>query len=152
MTMNLSDPDSGVPFLLELFNGISVILEGIFLLWGARYLYLEMNRRELRVRDWFLFRLPPSMNFIIAVLVFDIASWLRSLVVWSWRRLYNSGDFTRWHLILLLVAAVIGFVGALCKIRAVTRPDQGDGPWLLCLAISLVFVLGSVAARMPWPS
>lgn len=147
----LGNPDFVVPLLLELFNGISVILEGIFLLWGLRYLYLETRRRGLRVRDWFLFRLPPSMNFIIAVLVFDVASWMRSLVVWSWRRIYNSGDFTQWHSGMLVAAGLIGFIGALCKIRAVTKPDYGDQPWLMCLALVVMFVALSIVVRMPWP-
>ncbi len=92
------------------------------------------------------------MSFIVAVIVFDFSSWLRSLVVWTWRRFYHSGAFAEWHLWLLLVAGVIGLVGALCKIRAVTRPDYGDEPWLICLGLVLTFVAASLAARIAFPT
>ena len=150
MVITTINPSTGAVLLLELFNGGSVLLEGVFLLWALRYLWLEKRRRNLRLLDWA--RFPPSMGFIVAVMTFDFASWLRSLVIWSWRRFYHSGEFMQWHLILLVLAGGIGIVGALCKIRAVTKPDYGDEPWLICLALTLVFVAASVAARIAFPS
>lgn len=149
--MTMTNPDVGVPFLLELFNGGSVLLEGLFLLWALRYLWLEARRRNLMlIARWR--NLPPSMSFIVAVIVFDFSSWLRSVVVWTWRRFYDSGPFQDWHLYMLLVAGMIGTIGALCKIRAVTKPDYGSEPWLICLALVLVFVVVSIAARIAFPT
>lgn len=139
-----------VPVLLELFNGGSVILEGVFMLWALRYLWTESRRRNLRPRDWW-FGLPPSMSFIVAVVVFDSGSWVRSLAVWSWRRFYHSGEFAPWHLFALLIAAAVGLVGALCKIRAVTQPDYGNEPWLVCLALTVLFIGFSIFVRLVFP-
>lgn len=140
-------PNSSLLVSSELLNGSDVILKGIFMLWALRYLWLETKRRKLRFRDWFLFRLPPSMGFIIAVIVADFSTWIRSAVIWSWRRFYGSADYTAWQLELLLLAGLIGIVGGVCKIRAVTKPEYGDEPWLICLALVLVFIAASLVGR-----
>lgn len=144
--MTMISPSVGAPFLLEIFNGGSVLLEGLFILWAVRYLWVEARRRQLVLADWT--RLPPSMAFIVAVIVFDFSSWLRAVVVWSWRWFYdaNAGSFTHWQLMLLIAAEVIGVTGALCKIRAVTKPDYGDTPWLVCFGVVLAFIIFSIAA------
>lgn len=148
----MTSPNVGVPILLELFNGGSVLLEGVFLLWALRYLWLEARRRQITIRSWWNSGgFPPSMGFIVAVIVYDFSSWLRSLVVWTWRRFYNAGPFTEWHLYMLVAAGLIGAVGALCKIRAVTKPDYGDEPWLICFALVLVFIAASLAASIAFP-
>ena len=130
------------PILLEFSNGGVMVLEGLFLLWALRYLWLEYRRRNLSTKDWF--KLPPSMSFIVAVIVFDFSVWLRAVAIWSWRKFYGAAAFPDWQIVLLLVAGVIGVVGALCKIRAVTKPDYGDEPWLICIAILIVFIIISV--------
>lgn len=140
--MITESPNVSAPILLELFNGGALILEGLFLLWALRYLWLESKRRNLRIRDWFY--LPPSMSLVVAVIVFDFSSWLRSLVVWSWRRFYEAGAFQPWHTDILLAAGAIGVLGALCKIRAVTKPDYGSAPWLFCTGLIVVYVVMSL--------
>jgi hypothetical protein len=134
--------------LLELFNGSEVILKGIFMLWALRYLWLETRRRGLHFIDWFRFRLPPSMGFIIAVIVSDSSEWLRSAAIWVWRRFYHGGELVPWQIAALLTAGFIGILGGLCKIRSVTKPDYGDEPWLVCLAMVLVFVAISLLSRL----
>lgn len=140
--MIMENPNVATPILLELFNGGSVLLEGLFLIWAIRYLWLETRRRRLGFRDWL--NLPPSMALVVAVIVFDFSSWLRSLVVWSWRRFYDAGAFVDWHTNTLLLAGAIGVVGALCKIRAVTQPDYGSAPWLFCTGLIVIYVVISL--------
>lgn len=136
-------PTMTMPLLLELFNGGFVLLEGVFLLWAVRYLWIEGRRRDLRFIDYFG-RLPPSMGLVVAVIVFDFSSWLRSLVIWNWRRFYAAGTPALWHQHALIVAGAIGIIGALCKIRAVTKPDYGNEPWLFCLGLIAVYVVVSL--------
>jgi len=133
--------------LLELFNGSDVILRGIFMLWALRYLWVETRRRNLHFLDWLLFRLPPSMGFIIAVVVSDTSVWLRDIAIWAWRRFDHALDFSPWQLGLLIFAGVISIVGGLCKIRSVTKPDYGDEPWLICLTLVLVFIVASLVSK-----
>lgn len=149
--MTMASPNVGAPFLLELFNGGVVLLEGLFLLWALRYLWLETRRRNLTFHSWWRDGFPPSMGFIVAVIVFDFSGWLRSFVVWTWRRFNNAGSFSQWQLYTLIAAGVIGVIGALCKIRAVTKPDYGNEPWLICLALVIVFIAASVAASVAFP-
>ena len=87
------------------------------------------------------------MGFIIAVLVADFSTWLHSFVIWIWRRFYDSGPYTLWQMELLLLCGVIGIIGGLCKIRAVTKPDYGDEPWLICFGLVMVFIAASLISR-----
>lgn len=130
---------------LELLNGAGMIVDGIFIAWGAHYLFREADRRGLALWEWVV-ETPPHMNLVVAVLVHDAGVWLRSLVIWSWRRFYG-GDFGPWQGALLAAGALLIVVGGLCKIRAVTRPDHGDGPWLACLYVLAIFLAGSLATR-----
>lgn len=138
--------------LLELFNGSGMIVDGIFLAWCVWYLWRETGRRkdqqpELRsVWTWWL-HLPPAMNFIVAVLVHDSGVWMRSVVIWVWRRFYGAGDFGIAQGALMTLGGLAIVVGGLCKIRAVTKPFYGDGPWLTTLYLVLVFLAGSLLNR-----
>jgi hypothetical protein len=139
--------DVNTSILLELFNGSDAILRSIFMLWALRYLWVETRRRSLGFADWVFFKLPPSMGFIIAVIVSDVSVWLRDITIWAWRRFYYANAFDSWQLGSLLIAGTIGVVGGLCKIRSVTRPDYGDGPWLSCLALVLAFIVASLISK-----
>jgi hypothetical protein len=140
----IPDPNLVAPILLQLFNGSEALLLGIFLLWALRYLWLETKRRGLHWTDWFMMRLPPPMALVVAILVNDSANWLRSIVIWDWRTFGKAGDFTRMQLFLLAIAGLVAITGVLCKIRAVTKPDYGNEPWLICLALVLIFVVISL--------
>jgi hypothetical protein len=114
---------------LDLVNRNGMVLEAFFIFLLATYLVRETRRRKVSVREW-LFRLPPPMNFVLAVMVFDSGVALRS-----------AG--------LPAIGGLVLIVGSLCKIRALSRPDWGDGPWLLGVAwvmgITLVYF-----ARLGW--
>lgn len=132
---------------LELLNGAGLVVDGIFLAWGVWYLRRETLRRNYAssVLAWIV-RIPPHMNFVIAVLVHDAGVIARSAVIWAWRRA-GAGDFSVDQLAALALGALMIVVGGLCKIRAVTKPDHGDGPWLACLAALLIFLAGSLISR-----
>ncbi len=125
---------------LEILNGIDSVLELCFLFCMAQYLWKETTRRGFSFSDWIAWKLPPSMNFAIAVVAFDVGVFVRSVTIWAWRRYYDAGDFALWQIITFDISAIVILVGALCKIRAVTKPDLGDGPWLLSAAAVILFV------------
>jgi hypothetical protein len=87
------------------------------------------------------------MGFIIAVLVSDISVWFHDVAIWAWRHFDLALNFTSWQLVLLVFAGVVGTTGGLCKIRAVTKPDYGDAPWLSCLALVVIFIVASLIER-----
>lgn len=136
--------DPGLP--LELLNGAGVVLEFCFLSWMALYLWRESRRRNLKARDW-LFRLPPSMHLAVAIFVFDSGVWLRSAVIWMWRRFFHAADFSALQLGLLGVGGFVLVVGSLCKIRAITKPDFGNGPWLMSAGAVILFFGASMLVR-----
>jgi hypothetical protein len=131
---------------LELLNGAGMVLEGVFLTLMLIYLWRETHRRGLTWRAWFG-GLPPSMHFAVAVIVFDGGVLVRTAAVWVWRRFYGAGDFGAWFLAAIGLATLLIVVGSLCKIRAISRPDYGDGPWLLAVAAVMAFLLGSLYFR-----
>lgn len=131
MTVNPNIP-------LELLNGGGMVLAVFFLSWMAVYLFKESVRRKLGVRDW-LGRLPPSMHLAVAIFVFDLGVVVFLAVVW-WRVFYAAADFSETQIVLLALGAVTIIVGALCKIRAITKPDHGNWPWLMALAALAVFL------------
>lgn len=123
-------------------NGVSVAICGVFMVWAIVFLWRETRRRKLTPID-LVIRMPPPMCFTFAVLVFDSGVWLRAMVIWVWRRFYDSGPFGPYQLAGLTAGAFLIAVGGLMKVRAVTKPDWGDLPWMCCfgLACFLFFLL-----------
>lgn len=125
---------------LEILNGGAVTPELVCLVLLTIYLSKEAKRRGLRRRDWF--KLPPSMNLILAMFVYDIGVFIRSVSVWAWRRFSGGvGDFDGIEGLALVIGGALIVIGSLCKIRALTRPDHGDAPWLAASAAS-AFMIG----------
>lgn len=126
-------------FFLEILNGGAVTPELIWLCIITVYLARESSRRGLHPLDWF--HLPPSMNLILAVFIFDAAIVGRSWVIWAWRRFDGGTEFAPWHVIALIITGLMILAGTLCKIRAMTHPDLGNGPWYVaCGATALGIV------------
>lgn len=125
-------------FFLEVLNGSAVVPEWIWLAILGNYLSMESKRRGLRFFDWL--HLPPSMNLILAVFLFDAAIVTRSVVIWGWRRFDHAGDFGAVQTAALIISGIFIMLGILCKIRALTHPDYGNGPWLAASAVTVVGV------------
>lgn len=133
--------------LLELLDGGGMVIEAFFILFLLMYLRKETLRRGIGIKEWYHFDLPPSMNLAIAVLVFDFGVFLRTAVIWAWRKFYGAAEFNPNQIMLLSFAAVVIILGGLCKIRAVSFPDYGHFPWLMTALMILLFILGSLIVR-----
>lgn len=129
-------------FFLEILNGGAVTPELIWLGMLTIYLGKEARRRGFRWWNWF--HLPPSMDLMLAIWIFDAAIVARSWVVWAWRRFDDGGDFAEWHLAALTVSGFFILAGALCKIRAWTRADYGNWPWLVSCLLTIISIIGLV--------
>jgi hypothetical protein len=130
----------------EVLNGGAVTPEIVWLVLLGVYLFREGRRRG--VRGWGWLNLPPSMNLVVAMFVCDLGISLRSATVWAWRRFQGGvGDFSVLQSSLLLAGCALIIVGSLCKIRALTKPDHGDRPWLIALASAIVAILVLLALR-----
>lgn len=136
--------DPGIP--LELINGDGMLTSGFFLLLIGIYLARETVRRKLHARDW-LFRLPVSMHFAVAVAIHDLHVFGKDALIWHWRRFGGAGPFDAWQISALGALGLIGVIGGLCKIRAISRPDYGDGPWLFVLGATVAFMAVSLIFR-----
>lgn len=130
--------------MLELLNGGSMLLSVFFLVFLGVYLVREARSRKLTVGDWMLGRLPPSVNLAVAIFVFDFGTLIRANVIWVWRRFYDAADFGPVQVASLIIGAAFMTFGALCKIRAVTRLNYGDWPWLAAGVAALLFLLMSI--------
>jgi len=132
--------------LSEVLNGGAITPEVLWLLLLGIYLYREARRRGLHGFDWF--NLPPSMDLIVAVLISDLGVTIRSTTIWIWRKFYGAPPyFSDVQSTLLMVGAALIVVGFLCKIRAMTAPDHGDGPWLLATVSTVVVIAAMLVMR-----
>lgn len=129
---------------LELLNGSAVTPELLWLVMIGMYLSKEAKRRGLHALDWF--SLPPSMNFMLAIFISDLGIWLKTFTVWLWRR-SGAGPFNELEITLLAVSSVLILLGPLCKIRALTAPDHGRGPWLIALAWTVALAVAMLVFR-----
>lgn len=127
---------------LEVLNGGAVTPELIWLVLLGVYLSRETKRRGLHAFDWF--NLPPSMNLILAIFIFDLAILTRSWVVWAWRRFDGAGEFGPMQSVALGVSGFFILAGTLCKIRALTYPDHGSSPWLAASILTALSVIGLI--------
>lgn len=132
-------------FFLEILNGGAIVPELLCLVLLGVYLSREAHRRGLHALDWF--KLPPSMNLVLAMFVFDSGVLLRSITIWVWRRFFGGGDFSALQTCLLIIGGGLIVVGSLCKIRALTEPDFGRAPWLLASIATLAAIVAIVAFR-----
>lgn len=132
---------------MELLNGSGMVVELCFLICMARYLWVETRKRGFGVREWLTLQLPPSMNFVVAVMVFDSGVWIRSSLIWSWRRFFHGAPFNSVQVIVLGFGAVALIFGSLCKIRSITKPDLGNGPWLISAGLTALFVVVTVVSH-----
>lgn len=133
-------------FLLELLNGCSAILNAVFVYWLVRYLIVETSRRKIPLRDW-MAKTPPAMHFATAIVVFDSGVFVRAATMWAWPHSNGSAKINTPLLAFLAIGSFLIGVGAICKIRAISHPDHGDGPWLFAVAIATVFLVASVMLR-----
>lgn len=136
--------DKASAFFLEMLNGGAITPELIWLVLLTRYLVRESHRRGLHAWDWF--KLPPSMNLMLAIFIVDSGTWIRSVIIWLWRR-NGAGDFNDIQVTGLMFGGALIVLGFLCKIRALTKPDEGDRPWLRSAAISAVALITMLAVR-----
>lgn len=135
---------SSSAFFLEMLNGGAITPEFLWLVLLGIYLSRESQRRGLHWSDWF--SLPPSMNLILAVFIADAGVWLRSLIVWNWRRT-GAGEFNEAELLGLIVGGALIVLGFLCKIRAMTEPDHGPGPWLASAGLTALVLVAMLVFR-----
>lgn len=135
----------GNSFFLEMLNGGAVTPELFWLVLLARYLTRESKRRGLQRFDWF--SLPPSMDLMLAIFIVDAGVWIRSVTIWVWRRFDGSGEFSSAQHMLLTIGGALIAIGYLCKIRALTRPDEGNGPWLVAMGCTVVVLVAMLVFR-----
>ncbi len=126
-------------FLLEILNGGALTPGQIWLVLIAIYLSRESKRRGLHRFDWF--HLPPSMDFMVAVFIGDLGVEIKALTVWVWRRFLNAPDFNMLQSSMLIVGSALIVLGFLCKIRALTLPDHGRGPYLKAVGWTIAAVV-----------
>lgn len=132
-------------FFLEMLNGGAITPELLWLVLLAVYLSKESKRRGLHALDWF--SLPPSMDLIVAVFLSDAGVWIRSTTIWVWRRFYGAGEFSNAQQLLLVIGGAMIVVGYLCKIRAWTKPDHGEMPYLVASAATAVVLIMMLVSR-----
>lgn len=132
-------------FLLEMLNGGALTPETLWLVLLGIYLSKEARRRGLHTLDWF--SLPPSMNLILAIFISDAGVQLKSLTVWIWRRFEGAGQFGAVQELLLVIGSALIVAGFLCKIRALTRPDHGNWPWLAACGLTIAATIALLLTR-----
>ena len=131
-------------FMLDLFNAESALLSLIFLAFLFFYLRRERKKRGLKVRDYFLLRIPPAMALACAIFVYDLGALIRSGGIFAWRQVYGHAPFNSRQLIYLTIGAVLMTLGGLYKISAITRPAYGNWPWLMSLVAFMLYIVGAV--------
>lgn len=137
--------DANLP--LEIISGAGALLEFLFLLGLVQYLRKECIRRALTKTDMMLLRFPPSMNLAVALLTFDTGVTIQRGIIWAWRAFYDGGDLSRLQIAGIAFGGLLIVVGGLCKIRSVTQPDLGAGPWIVSMILVVLFVVLSLVFR-----
>lgn len=125
--------------LLELLDGATIVPGLIVLAYLTRYLWREAKRRKLRGFDWIHF--PPGMNLVLSMFIFSAAVVAEKITRWSWRLFDTAGVLAAAQTIALFVFGNLIIAGMLCKLRALTYPDQGNAPWVISAVLSGAAIL-----------
>lgn len=134
-------------FVLEVSNGSWTILTLYFLVFLSIYLYLETVRRKVRLKDWIV-GLPLGMVVAASLYVQNAGSLATRGVVWFWRH-FDRGvvPLTDIEMIMLIVGSFIAAVGLLMMIRAFSRSQFGNWPWVSAAVFTAVYVVMTVSAH-----
>lgn len=126
-------------FFLEISSGSGIVPEFICMVILIVYLGREANRRRFTWMNWL--SPPPQMDFAIAICIFNLGVLTNSLTVWAWRRIFKAGDFSLAQLLSLGIGRTLIIFGAICMVRALTKPDLGDKPWYLTWLATVIAAL-----------
>lgn len=111
------------------------------------YLWEKFNEIGWRT---FLFDRPTAEQFAIAICVADLGAWMVRGATAIWRTV--GADLTTLNGLtayVLIIGAVIGTIGILCKLRVVSKFRFGNWPWYLCsVCIALLIVYQYVIRGM----
>jgi len=123
---------------LEVTGGSSIIPLLIVMVILAIYLFNEADRRQANF-NWL--HPPPQMDFAIAVFIVILGILINAISIWIWRRIYNASDFDIIQLMALGLSRTLTVFGAICMVRALTKPDLGDKPWYLTWLATIIATL-----------
>ena len=123
-------------FFLEITSGSGIVPELTMMILLMTYLSKEARDRNLHFLDWP--SLPPQMDLVIALLIFDSGILINSCMVWVWRRFLNAASFNITQSIFLGLGRTLILFGSICVVRALTKPDYGDRPWIITWFITIM--------------
>lgn len=140
--------------VLEVMNGSAIVPGLICIGLLVRYLINDIRRRRLadreqrRVQGVTLLHLPPGMDLVLAFAFLAFAVWGEKVLKWVWRRFLGGDDIGA----ITETTAMVIFGGMvslalLCVIRALTRPDHGNGPWFLSAVLTVLGFVILLATR-----
>lgn len=134
-------------FILELSNGCNSIITAFLLLFLTSYLFTGISRKGLRWR--LLFMVPTALALGIAMYVEKVGTLVTRSGIWVWR-LTTQGElpFTSVQTAFLILGSLITTVGLLMLLRILSRPRYGDWPWSIALSTVLIYVVGTIIARV----
>jgi hypothetical protein len=131
--------------ILENMNGAAIVPALICTWLFARYLLKEGKRREKRLFDWFHF--PPGMDLVLAMVFFNTMVLGERMTKWVWRRFLGADDFRGVETFFMFLFGAGIVVALLCKIRALTKPDYGNGPWAWSAVATAVAIFIMLVSR-----
>ena len=126
---------------LEIWNAVWGMLGLQASFWLVAHLFHVGNLREMRPRDW-LYRMPSAMRLGMAVLALAAGIFVSRAAIWWWR-ITTGGDIKQFSAQnpILILGAVLGSLGLIWIIRAVTWPRFGNWPWVIALISSVAYAL-----------
>lgn len=127
----------------ETINGAYTIVLSFMVVFLVRYLY-----EIWRITGWraFVFdRNKPetmALQLAVAILIADGGNLILRASTGLWRVL--GGDLSKLGPVtafIILLSAVMGATGIMCKLRVVSIVRYGHWPWVTCLIAVVVFVV-----------
>lgn len=132
---------------LEVTSGSGVVPLFILTLILINYIIRESYRRIQAGYDVDWISPPPHIDFALAVLTLVVGVLINATVVWAWRRFFGGIDFNMLQKVLLGIGRTLTLFGSICIVRALTKPDYGDKPWIIAWAATIMAGVMMIVVR-----
>jgi len=123
-------------FLLVL-NSNFAIITGFMLITIVLYLVWQARENHLSWKDWAV-SLPLGMTVALAMYVENFGQLIVRVTTWIWRWSGATAPFDYVQQRSIGLGSVIGLIGLLMLIRAISKPRFGERIWLTAVVFAAV--------------
>lgn len=128
--------------IYEIINWVYAVALGFMVIFVMRYLYEKAKEHGWRALLFDRNRQETAaLQLAVAIMIADGGNWMLRTSTGVWRSFGDTSRLDGWIGVGVIVGALIGAIGILCKLRVVSIARYGHLPWATCAAAMVACAL-----------